>query len=118
MSEIPVTVTAVSRGRLSVMPQLGEVQAEHRFTIPAGLCPRSGNPISGTLTLKYAAREVLEVVTLHRAYLDATKEARSLEGIGRLLSVWCAEALSVRVVWLVDAEIKPGPQRLIVEGTS
>ncbi len=116
MSEIPVTVTAVSRGRLSVMPQLGPVASEHRLTIPPGLCPRSSNPLSGTLTLRYTSTDVLEVVTLYRAFVDATREARSLEGIGRLLGGWCAEALGVRVVWRVDAEINPGPQRLIVEG--
>jgi len=98
------------------MPQLGPVASEHRFTIPPGLCPRSNNPLSGTLTLRYTSIEVLEVVTLYRAFVDSTREARSLEGIGRLLGGWCAEALGVHVIWRVDAEINPGPQRLVVEG--
>lgn len=118
MQEIPVTLTAVSRGRLSVMPQTGEVNVEHELTLPAELCPRSKNPISGTLKLRYTSDEVLEVVTLERAFVAVQKEARSLESIGRILADWCHRALGVPVTWEVDAMIRPGPQKLRVTGTA
>ena len=125
MSDIPVTVRAARSGAIFTMPGHGAERFEHLLQMPAGLCPRSGNPQPGsTLRLRYPGPRVLEVVALHRLVqgdkrvVPGGNPAKSSEGWVRFVADTCADALGVAVEYRLDMVVEPGAQRLIVEGVS
>ncbi len=115
-----VTKAATVTDGLGVLPGCGATAHEHIIPLPLGMCPRSKNPIGGTISIRYQCDEALEVVTLFRFLKSASKAegVRRLEGWGEHVTKACAKRLG-SVVWAtVDAEISPGPQRLIVKFSS
>lgn len=83
-------------------------------TVP--MCPRSGNPKSGTVVIEYAPADwCLEVYSLERMLWDTLPGGfegagpyapdRNMEGAMRLLAQMCADALEVEVRLEADLEL-------------
>lgn len=117
---IPVTSRSSFAGeRLRTVPAHGAAELTHVLTVPRGACPVSGNPLSGTLTLRYQpGAVVIEVVTLHAALAWACSAAPGAPRSVEALATWAAKeasmAVGVPVVAIVDLIVRPGRQRLAV----
>lgn len=117
---IPVTSRSSSAGGcLRSVPSHGVSEVVHVLTVPPGACPVSGNPINGTLTLRYQpAGVVIEVVTLHAALAWACSAAPGAPRSVEALAAWAAKEASttvgVPVVATLDLIVRPGRQRLAV----
>ena len=82
-------------------PKISRLTKEaHEVQVPT-LCPRTGNPITGsTLTITYApADRLLEVYSLNEyvASFIGSKDVRDLELLTQVVTRDCREALGVKV---------------------
>ena len=110
---------ATEREGLHLLPAHGA----NRLSV--GMCPRSRNPKSGTLTLEYSPLVnneedmALEVVSLWRAVSTLHTEgwsevSRVARPTGRIDG--SATSLGVAVHYELDILLSPGDQRLIAKG--
>ena len=117
---IPVTSrSSFAGGCLRSVPSHGASEVVHVLAVPPGACPVSGNPLSGTLTLRYQpAAVVIEVVTLHEALGLACSAApgapRSVEALASWAAKEASTAVGVPVIATLDLIVRPGRQRLTV----
>lgn len=119
---IPVTTTATSTPgrRLQTVPAHGATRIRHALPAPAGACPVSHNPLSGTVTISYRpAGAALEVVSLANALAWASGRNDGAPRSVEQLAAWLAEearaVLGVPVAVRLDLIINPGPQRIVVD---
>lgn len=117
---VPVTRRSAPAGvLLRTVDAHGVAEVAHVLSVPPGACPVSGNPLSGTLTLRYQpGAVVVEVVTLHAALAWACSGAPGAPRSVEALAGWAARevsgAVGVPVVAVVDLVVRPGRQRLTV----
>lgn len=126
MSEFDqITNQATEREGLYLLPAHGANHLKHVIPLPSGMCPRSRNPKSGTLTLEYSPLVnneedmALEVVSLWRVVstLHTQKDGpRSAESLARRVALMAATSLGVAVHYELDILLSPGDQRLIAKG--
>ena len=109
-----ITNQAEKAGELAVLSSHGARRITHILPMPTGLCPRSGNPTGGELTLSYSSPMAVEVVSLHQ-YLRTPKAARSSEGWALEVASAVASAVRRTVTYKMDITLNPD-QRLVVEG--
>lgn len=120
---IPVTITSTISPvpALAIMPSHGASLVEHILPVPIGMCPRSKNPLSGTLTLRYVPRaHAIEIVSLTKLVATIHRSEggpRSSEGWARAIADLVAKALpGVEITYLMELVVAPGPQQLRVTG--
>lgn len=119
---IPVTRMAARTAgrRILTVPAHRSGRIRHILPAPAGACPISGNPLSGSVTLAYRPAGVaLEVVSLAAALAWATGRNEGAPRSVEELAAWLAEeacaVLGVPVAVRLDLTVNPGPQRLVVD---
>lgn len=112
---IPISNRARLSGLLYVFDLPGVVEIGHVLDIPSGMCPMSGNPVSGTIGLSYSADVAVEVVSLHQLVQQAQHESpKTFEGWCAYVAGAVASAVGVPVEYSASAKVNPGPQTLRV----
>lgn len=107
----------VAGTRLHVVPAHGVQAVTHCVPLASGLCPVSGNPLSGEVRIDYApAGTVLELVSLWRALDWATRSRergtpRTVEQLAGWVQEQCERAVGVGVNVFVTVHVQPGSQR-------
>lgn len=119
---IPITTTASQADgtRLHTVKAHDVALVRHELPIPVGACPVSRNPESGTVAIEYRPdRVVAEVVSLHDALAWACSghqdAPRSVEALAMWLCDQLHRACGVAVRVRLDLQVRPGPQRLVVD---
>jgi len=88
---------------------------EHMVSIPKGMCPKSGNPVEGVISLAYTASVAVEVVSLHELISKAQRHSpKTFEGWCLYIGRAVAEAVGQPVKYTAEATVNPGPQTLKV----
>lgn len=103
-----------------VVPATGIALVRHTLPAPRGACPVSRNPVGGTVQISYVPKDTsLEVVSLQSALGWACARnpgaPQSVEQLARWLATEANLALGVQVRVVVDLQVRPGPQQLLVE---
>ena len=112
---IPISNRARLSGLLYVFDLPGVVEIGHVLDIPSGMCPVSGNPICGTIELRYRAAVAVEVVSLHQLVQQARHASpKTFEGWCAYVAQVVASAAGVPVEYSASAKVNPGPQTLRV----
>ena len=112
---IPISNRARPSGLLYVFDLPDVVTIGHVLDIPSGMCPRSGNPLRGTIELEYAACVAVEVVSLYQLVQQAQHESpKTFEGWCAHVAVQVASAVGAPVRYSATARVNPGPQTLRV----
>lgn len=119
-AEITRVATPAEGTSLSTVPAHGADRIEHEVPVPVGMCPRSGNPTAGTITLSYECLidQVVEVVSLHQFIEKAHKgkdAPRSSEAWAQRIAKEVATAVRGRVDYVLDIDLVPA-QSLVVRG--
>lgn len=112
---IPISNRARQSGVLHVFDLPHTLTIGHVLEIPSSMCPRSGNPLRGTIELEYAACVAVEVVSLHQLVQRAQDESpKTFEGWCAYVAGEVALAVGAPVRYSATAEVNPGPQTLCV----
>ena len=107
-----ISIRATRCGQLAFFDLSKPATISHSLAIPAEMCPRTGNPVSGTIEITYTASRAIEVVALHRL-INARPSSSTFEGWVREIGDHCASVVGAVNVE-ARAEVAPGPQSLKV----
>jgi hypothetical protein len=119
---IPITARAgfTPDSRFATVSSFGSSRIRHVAPIPAGACPISNNPVSGTATIVYRPNlRALEAVSVMHAITWAASGVagapRSVEELANWIAHQAAAATGVAIAVRLDLIINPGPQRIVVD---